>query len=822
MFNNDCHEFHFSGVSMIRRLLLLLISAVSLTTLVFAQGHRDNFQGTITGSVYDSALEVPVEYASVIIFSQNDSSQVTGTITDKEGSFQLLNLKPGLFYAKATFMGYHPKYIGDLMLTRGTKDIDLGTIKLDQTVLQNDDVEVTLEKQPLEYHIDKKVVNVDKQYTAVSGTAVDVLENVPSVSVDLDGAVQLRGSTNFTVLIDGRPSVLDANDALEQVPATTIDNIEIITNPSAKYDPEGTSGIINIILKKNKLRGIGGVVNTNIGLDDKYGADFLLNYRRGIVNATFGLDYNHRIHPGSMEEERWTFKNDTTSYIDSDGDRSRGRTGYGVRGSVDFNITDNDVIGVGFRYGGRAGEHESDLNYETWTDPVTDTLQYFSSGTSDRSGQFYAFNLDYQHKFPAKGHKISISTYMHYREMEEESSSELRDLDNQITSGQITTEEGPGGPLGLKIDYTLPLGETNKFEAGYDGRLGSAQDKTTLSEYDPASGTYLDLHQFGHTIDYIRDIHGIYSQYGGEIGDFGYQAGLRGEYTYRFIELPAENQEFEIDRWDFFPTAHFSYQLPAKQQVMASYTRRIHRPRGWHLEPFQTWMDAYNVREGNPDLLPEYINSYEVSYQRYIGKNMISIEGYYRETENLMERIRSVYPDADNVTLTTMENVGTGYAGGVELMTNLQLFKWWNANLMGNLYDYRIEGDIEGVSYSNDSFDWNARLNNTFKLTDKTSLQLNGNYHSPSVSSQGETKGFYTTDLAVKQQMLDGNLTATLQVNDILQTANHDFTSAGPDFYSHTYFTRDAPIYMLNLSLNINNYRPEKDKNSINGGEDDF
>lgn len=805
---------------MIRRLLLLLISAVSLTTLVFAQGHRDNFQGTITGSVYDSALEVPVEYASVIIFSQNDSSQVTGTITDKEGSFQLLNLKPGLFYAKATFMGYHPKYIGDLMLTRGTKDIDLGTIKLDQTVLQNDDVEVTLEKQPLEYHIDKKVVNVDKQYTAVSGTAVDVLENVPSVSVDLDGAVQLRGSTNFTVLIDGRPSVLDANDALEQVPATTIDNIEIITNPSAKYDPEGTSGIINIILKKNKLRGIGGVVNTNIGLDDKYGADFLLNYRRGIVNATFGLDYNHRIYPGSMEREVWTVINDTTSYIDSDGDRNRGRTRYGMRGSIDLNITDNDVIGIGFRAGARDGKHDSEMNYLTWTDTNPQIFQYNSLGESGRSGEFYSVNLDYQHKFPVKGHEISSRMYLHFRDMEEESVNELWDVNDQITSGQTSTEEGPANRQGLKIDYTLPLGETNKFEAGYDGRMGNAEDITGLSEYDTLTAAYATNPLFDHTIDYTRDIHGLYSMYGGEIGDFGYQAGLRGEYTYRFIEVAGESETFEIDRWNFFPTAHFSYQLPAKQQVMASYTRRIRRPRGWYLEPFLTWTDAYNVREGNPDLLPEYIDSYEVSYQRYIGKNMISIEGYYRKTENKMERVRSVYDD--NVTLHTMENVGTGYAGGVELMTNLQLFKWWNANLMGNLYDYRIEGDIEGISYSNDSFDWNARLNNTFKLTDKTSLQLNGNYRSPSVSSQGESKGFYTTDFAVKQQMLDGNLTATLQVNDILQTANHDFTSAGPDFYSHTYFTRDAPIYMLNLSLNINNYRPEKDKNGINGGEDDF
>jgi len=257
---------------------------------------------------------------------------------------------------------------------------------------------------------------------------------------------------------------------------------------------------------------------------------------------------------------------------------------------------------------------------------------------------------------------------------------------------------------------------------------------------------------------------------------------------------------------------------------MASYTRRIERPRGWYLEPFETWSDAYNVRRGNPDLKPEYIDSYEISYQTNFDRNLFSLESYYRFTDNKIERIRSAYEGYENVTLSTIDNVGTSYAYGLESMLNMKIKRWWNFNLMVDLFQYRIKGNLYANSYSNESFNWNARFNNNFLVTTSTTVQLNTSYHSPSVTSQGERKEFFVVDAAVKQELISKKLFATLQVNDIFSTSKHEFINEGPDFYSYTYFDRDAPVVMLNLTLNINDYKNGRKRNGEMEieGEDEF
>ena len=304
--------------------------------------------------------------------------------------------------------------------------------------------------------------------------------------------------------------------------------------------------------------------------------------------------------------------------------------------------------------------------------------------------------------------------------------------------------------------------------------------------------------------------------YAGEMGNFGYQGGLRGEYTYRTVAMTGVDDKFKIDRWDYFPTVHTSYKLTGGQQAMSSYTRRIERPRGYYLEPFETWMDAYNVRKGNPSLKPEYIDSYELGYQTFWGSNLISAEGYYRITHNKVERVRSVY--ADNVTLHTTENVGSDYALGTELMLNMGPKKWWDMNLMSNLYNYRVEGDLFGRSFSEESFTWSMRFNNSFKLSASTRFQINSSYNSPRVSAQGRREDFFMVNMALKKELLQKSLTATLQVRDVFDTAKYEFTSSGPDFYTYREYTRNSPVVMLNLSLNINNHKVER-KNQ-DGGDD--
>jgi outer membrane cobalamin receptor len=772
---------------------------------------------TLTGSVIDTMLNVPVEYANVVLFDAKSNEQVTGTVTQKNGRFELPKLNPGVYALSVKFIGYFEQKLPKVVIPSNTTQMDIGNIYLKQSIIMLDAVETTAERTAIEYKIDKKVVNVAKQYTGASGTAIDVLENVPAVTVDIEGNVSLRGSGSFQVLIDGRPSILDASDALRQIPASSIEDIEIITNPSAKYDPDGTSGIINIIPKKNALIGVNGMVTVNAGVNDKYGSDVLLNFRTSKFNAYVGGDYNKRFSPGTVVSEYKTFRGDTTSFVNFDGDRSHDFTSYGLRAGIDWNISDNDILGIGLRYGDRSFARDGGSKYIEWMEPGPLVYnRYTSVMEMERGGGYGNATLNYKHDFEKKGHQIVAEADYRSRGGDDISRDELLDASGVQQSGRISSEDGPGSSLRAKIDYTLSLRNNEKIEAGVQSRISSSSDETSLSEYDPTVAEYIELPEFNYTTDYARNIHSVYGLYANEIGKFGVQGGLRAEYTDRTVELVNTAEEYAINRWDFFPTAHMSYKFSKEQQMMASYTRRIERPRGYYFEPFVTWMDAYNVRQGNPGIMPEYIDSYEAGVQRFFGRNMVSLEGYYRITDNKIERIQSVYDE--NIILHSVDNVGKDYTLGIEAMLNMDAFKWWNVNLMGNVYNYKIEGTLYDQPFSQESNDWGARFNNTFKFWGDTRFQVNVMYKSPTVSAQGTREGFFTTNLALKSDFMNKQLQVIAQVRDVFATAKYEFTSEGPGFYSYKEFTREAPQYSITLNYLINNYKPERQQNG-NGGD---
>jgi outer membrane receptor protein involved in Fe transport len=397
----------------------------------------------------------------------------------------------------------------------------------------------------------------------------------------------------------------------------------------------------------------------------------------------------------------------------------------------------------------------------------------------------------------------------------------LRSDDGVITDGQRSTESGPRRRLRAKIDYTHPLGKESKFEAGCQSEFNHSTDNNALYEFSPVQGDYVFLPDYSNSTTYDRNVHALYGIYSGKLNRLGYQGGLRFEYTDRAIEFSGAEHPFTIDRWDYFPTVHTSYEFEGGQQLMASYTRRIDRPRGWHLEPFETWMDAYNVRVGNPALKPEYIDSYEIGFQTYLGKNLFSTEAYYRKTNNKIERVRSVY--AENITLHSTENIGSDYSFGSELLFNIDILKNWNINLIGNLYNYKVEGMLYGENFSRESFTWRTRLNNSIKFGGTTQIQIDGNYRSPSVSSQGRREGAFVANIALRYEFIKNQLSGTLQVRDILSTRKYEYTSEGPNFYNYSHFTREAPLVMLNVRYNFNNYKPERkrDGNDIEVEEDD-
>ena len=775
--------------------------------------------GSISGRTVQSDNKSPVEYATVSVYNAEDSSLVSGAVSNENGFFKVADLDIGTYYLKVSFIGYKPKFTDPLAITEEKPDLRIPPIPMASNAKDLKAVEITSTVSSMEYQIDKKVVNVSKNLTAASGTAIEILENVPSVQVDIDGNVSLRGSSSFQVLINGRPSILDPSDALNQIPASSIEKVEIITNPSAKYDPDSQSGIINIITKKNRQDGISGQVNLNVGNYDNYGGDAIFSFRKKKINYFIGGNYNERNFPGISEERRISSSNDTVSYIQSDGTRRMHRFTYNINGGLEMEVTKKDQASIKLDHGYRTFDSFSDLDFLEYSNQSNERNNYHSLNEGLRGGDTYSAALDWRHEFDSRNHYLSAQLMYDYRIMNEEITTEQFNPDGTLANGQFNTEKGPSERWRMRMDYAKPLGKNNKFETGIQARLGESRDTTKFWTYNPISDEYEFQNQFANLTKYERDIYSVYAIYAGESNKLGYQVGYRMEYTDRTVSQPDSGNALNLTRPDHFPSVHFSYKLPRDQQFMTSYTRRIERPRSWHFEPFVTWVDAYNVRRGNPGLDPEYIDSYEAGYTKEINKNQFSLEAYYRVTHNKIERVQSVY--APNVIMTNFENVGNDYSLGLEALFSSDLLPWWNVDLMGNYFYYKVTGLLQDISFDNESNNWSLRINNTFYIAKEWQYQFNVNYTGPSATAQGTREEYYAFHMALKKSFLDKKLSVVLQARDVFQTMYFKSESFGPGFQNYRMRRRNSPILAATIGYKINNFKPKRRTRS-NGDNDDF
>ncbi len=803
-------------------------------------GGKPDFQnmppeGIITGQVNDKQLNQPMEYANLVLFSIKDSSIVAGTVTGVDGKFRLEKVPYGRFYIVANFIGYNKTTLSDIMITPKAKTLDLGVINLDMASTNLEGVEITADKQRIEYKIDKKIVNVSQDLMGSGSSAIAVLENVPSVNVDIEGNVSLRGSSSFTVLIDGRPSVLNGNDALQQIPASSIDHIEIITNPSAKYDPDGTGGIINVILKKQKNPGINGIVNLSIGTKNKYRADVLLNYRTKNFNVFGGIDGNYNEFSMKGISNYNTYFGDSTSYRDTDMKGQMVRKGYGVKAGMDYYINDRSTLTFSGRYGGYGFNRDGISSRHIYTDPVGYDEYSQSQTTSQRGGDFYELNSNYVIKFDDKGHQLeAVAIYSRRNGDDTEDQKDYATdsyyniTDDQPTSIQ-TNEDELSDDIRLKLDYTKPIGKDGKIEAGYQSRLEYENQTFLFLDYDYPSGEWVENSNFTSVADFKDNIHGVYGIYSNTWKNLGYQLGLRGEYTDRVIDNAASPQVYTLNRFDFFPSIHLSKQFKNDHQLIASYSRRVERPDGQELDPFPQYIDAYRIRVGNPELEPEYIGSFELNYQKRIKSSFISLEGYYRINTNKITRVQSNYMDTtivnDSViisskTIYTFQNLNKDYSLGAELMGNVDITKWLNVNASINIFDYRLEGNVEGEDVNKSSTNWDGKLNITMKFKNDFRAQISGIYRGKSVTAQGTQEGFPMLNLALRKDFLDKRLSTTLSVRDLLMTGKRESTSSGAGFYSFDSFKREAPILTLDISYTINNYKKQRAGRTEEGGQE--
>lgn len=765
--------------------------------------------GKITGKVIDTETQTPMEYANVSVFRKQDSKLVTGSISNASGMFVIADLPYGAYYVEASFIGFEKTTIADIKIIPNSSTVNMGTIGLSASRQQIGSVEVVAERNRVEYKIDKKVINVTNDINAAGGSAVTVLENTPSVEVDIDGNVSLRGSSSFTVLIDGRPSVLSGSDALRQIPSSAIQNIEIITNPSVKYDPDGMAGIINVVMKKNVLSGVNGIVNVNLGTGKKYGTDMMLNYKTKKYNLFFGANWNDNTDKGTMKSTRETYADNTTTYLNTEGERNQSRGGTQIKGGFDYYATDKTSITVSSEVGTYDFSSYGGGNLHNYQVPGTIDIYSVQKNNSGRSGNFVSANASFLTKFDANGmHKLEGSFNFRNRDgLSDETIDEYRsdagyDQVGEYLSRIITNENSNSNDYRAKLDYTLPLKEGAKFEAGLQSRMENETEEFNFSNFN------VNDPKFTSDMIFKEDIHSIYSTYTGSLKAIQYVVGLRGEYNKRSIDHSKAAEPYTLDRFDVFPSAHLSYELVDKSQLMTSYSRRINRPDGRDLDPFPSYMNQYTIRIGNPNLKPEYTDSYEFSYMKKFGNSFVSLETFYRTTNNLMTRIQELKPDG--IIYMTNDNLNRDYSTGGEIMGNINMTKWLLVNTSFTLYNYKLKGEVLGKSVDKQSTNYSGRLNATIKISPESRVQLTGFYRGPSVSAQGEQKGMVFTNLSYRQDFMKKKLSATLSVRDLLGTMKMQGTSFGDNFKSTFKMQREPRVLMLTLSYKINNYKMDK------------
>lgn len=770
-------------------------------------------QGKIEGRVFAEG-DGPMEYVNVALYKRVDSSLVTGTVTNAEGKFVLKEIPFGQYHLEVDFIGFKKQRISDIHINGKNPDQELGRLFLGQTSQNIEGVEVTANRPQVNYQIDKKVIQVEGDYTAEGGSAVQVLENVPSIQVDIEGNVELRGSSNFRVLVDGRPAVLDGSDALQQIPAGMIENIEIITNPSAKYDPEGTTGIINVIMKEGRGTGLNGMIRASGSTSGTLEGGGNLNYRlTDRLNLSANLNYRDFKFDMTGIDERQTFEGDTTSYIDQHMENSMNRKMYSFEAGLDYSLTKNSSISLSGSLGSFGFGREGTVWTEKYTQPYSN-VEYEKTGSIfDLDNNYYDINLDYQNRFDSKEHKLNASLYY--------SGSENKDLNtsknfltdsvwDQVLAGPDglkTNESGSEHQLRAKIDYIRPT-PAGKLEAGYQGRY--RMQNYHYKVQNQQDDQWINDEDYITDADFSRLIQALYATWSGKLLGIDYQLGLRGEYTDRLLNQQTLDENYRIHRFDVFPTLHLTKRFSQKEQVFASYSRRINRPGSWYLDPFRRYRDQYNARTGNPGLKPEYTGSWELGYKKIFGKSSATIEAYHRNTANGITRIQQAAEG--NLMIHTVENIQQEQSTGLELSFNTSIYKWWNINLTGNYYRYSISGDVAEEGLQQEGNHWNARYNNTFKLPTGTRIQLTWRYRGPSITAQGEREGFFTANAGVRQTIIKDKLSFTVNGMDLFQGRRREMTITGNHFKNDILRRRESPVISFNLRYTINNYENGRQK----------
>lgn len=749
------------------------------SNILFAQEHKIY----VTGTVVESNSHQPVMFATVVVMNKATEKPIDGTTTLEDGTFKII-AKAGPIYFEVKFLGFVTKTITEFVRDQGK--IDLGTIMLQQSATDLDAVEVRAERSQTEFRLDKRVFNVGQDLSTTGASALEVLNNVPSVNVNIEGQISLRGSSGVQVLINGKPSILasDESNALGTITADMIEKIEVITNPSAKYDAEGTAGIINIVLRKEEKKGLNGSISLNTGWPHNHSIGISVNRRTEQFNLFSQLGAGYRSLPKTSENINRDLINNTS--ILSRGNEYRDENFYNITLGADYHINELNVLTLSGNFAYEVEDQPSEINFESY---VKDTLisEWSRKEVTQATNPKWQYEFQYQKDFEDnKEHKLLVSALGRF--FGKDLSSEFENITSfgeEADPFQLTNTKFSEASFTYKADYTKPFSNGFTLETGGQYVLNDVNNNFAVSNF--VNNVWISDANFTNNFEYNQKVLGLYSTLAYEKNKWGIKGGLRLENTDLTTVLTNTNEKNNQNYQNFFPSVHASYKINKKFSIQTGYSKRIYRPRLWDLNPFFSIRNNFSIRTGNPKLQPQFTDSYEVSAIYLRKKSTFNFSVFQRVTTEVIERISTF---KNNVNLLMPMNVGNNYSTGVEFNGKYNIGK--KVSFLGdaNYSLFQRRGTFENTSFDFNGNRWSAKLTSKVKLPYKIDIEATGRYRSKYITVQNTVSGNLFMDFGIRKKIMNGKAVVNASVRDVFASRFQESEISNENFYVYSYGRR--------------------------------
>tara|TARA_B000000557_G_scaffold232172_1_gene205929 strand:+ start:219 stop:2675 length:2457 start_codon:yes stop_codon:yes gene_type:complete len=783
------------------------------------------FFGQISGFVLDSQNKAPIEYATIVI--KKGTEVLDGTISKKDGSFEIIINPKSNYIIDISFLGYETQSIDSFEIEKGNM-IALGEILLQPTQTQLEEVVLNSNISSIQSKIDRQVYAASEFSIAKGGNASDLIRNIPSISINAIGEISVRGSSGFVVLLNDKPIQSDVQSLLNQIPANSIKNVEVITAPSAKYDAEGKAGIINILTLKNTFEGDYFQVNTLLGAPSiqdyenaesaqRFGADITYNTVREKWNLSTGFSFQRNDISGRREGDVYTIIGDKYTRFPSDGERSFDEVNYSGRLTADYQLSKNDLISLGLFAGKRTKDRTADILYYANYAIISDIkyeFQYYNENLRIRKSDFVLGSLDYEHNFENKAELTSSILYEYTLLGGPTTNRNLGHPDNSIIyQDEYNTNDNPLYGLRINLDYKFKPLSIGTLEMGYQYRNLDHTGDFVYERKNNATQIFELIPDFSSEVNLKRSIHAGYLQFNGSFEKWVFAMGLRLENMERELNLKDKtgflDEDYSLGFTKLFPSASLNYEVNENTNIKLAYSKRIERTTTFKMNPFPEREHSETLEQGDPNLHPELIDQVEVgfNFKNNNGDSFFS-NIYYRNVNNLINRVNTIYNDT--ILNRIYSNVGNAKAFGGELGTEFTVAKKLKTFASFNLYNYQIDGEFDKSPISSKGTIFSLNLNSTYSFSGNTFAQFNYNYLSNRITAQGQDSRFYSPNLTLTKRFWNNQLTASLQWKNmdmgLMNTNEQRITTSRPDkFYTTTNYVYEVDMILFSLSYNFNN-----------------